>query len=287
MVRSHRIPFGLKDGQMVGVDAVLSGLACECVCPACHGRLQARKGEIRGHYFAHNQLSDCHSSLETSIHLMAKQIIEEEKRLMLPQLIVSESEMDPWGDRVSESEVVTKTKAQKLTSVTLEQQLTDIRPDVLGFYRGRKILIEICVTHPVEKEKKKKIRERKLSAVEIDLSNVSYSVSKDELRELVVNSVENKKWLSLPSVLEAKQRVRIKLEQKLSAQIREGKRIRKHREFQKRNEPPSIPARSPYRKRVKCESCSHQWRVYKRWVHDQWKYVDVKCPECGSAVSTK
>ena len=297
MVRSNKIPFGMKDGQMVGVDAVLSGLACECVCPACHGRLQARKGEIRVHYFAHDQLSDCTSSLETSIHRMAKQIIEEEKRLMLPQLIVAARGVDPRGFKVEETEVVTEAKRQILTKVVLEQGLTDIRPDIVGHHNGKQILIEVCVTHPVGKAKKKKIRDRNLAAIEIDLSGVNYSISESELRELVVNSVKNKKWLSLPSAKDAKQRVRFKLDQRLDVLTREHrKKLQTARSKKVFHEEPTkfVAEKSVLKEKVTlttseqhffCDTCTHLWMVERSKVHDQTKYV--KCPECGSAVSTK
>lgn len=51
---SNKIPFGLRDGRMVEVSEVESGLACRCVCPSCGQPLQARKGPIRTHYFAHD-----------------------------------------------------------------------------------------------------------------------------------------------------------------------------------------------------------------------------------------
>ena len=40
-------------GEVLSIDKVERGLACGCVCPACGTRLEARKGEIVRHHFAH------------------------------------------------------------------------------------------------------------------------------------------------------------------------------------------------------------------------------------------
>ena len=79
-----RIPFGLKNGQMVAVAEVPRGLACGCVCPVCNRVLQANKGKKNAHYFSHNPSEDavvCESGLETAIHMMAKQILFGEEEI--------------------------------------------------------------------------------------------------------------------------------------------------------------------------------------------------------------
>jgi hypothetical protein len=56
IVSNNKIPFGLKEGILVHVSDVASGLACGCVCPECNGKLQANKGKSgKGtHYFSHD-----------------------------------------------------------------------------------------------------------------------------------------------------------------------------------------------------------------------------------------
>lgn len=66
----NRIPFGLKNGILVGVSEVDSGLACDCICPSCHRKLQGKKVS---HYFSHDPSEDteiCKSAFETAIWLI-------------------------------------------------------------------------------------------------------------------------------------------------------------------------------------------------------------------------
>lgn len=167
----------------------------------------------------------------------------------------------------------------------------------MGHHNGKQILIEVRVTHPVGKAKKKKFRDRNLAAIEIDLSGVNYSISESGLRDLVVNSITNKKWLSLPSAKDAKQRIRFKLDQRLDVLTREHRKTLKTARSKKvfHEEPTKFVAeKRALKEKVAlttseqhflCDTCTHLWMVERSKVHDQTKYI--KCPECGSAVSTK
>jgi competence CoiA-like predicted nuclease len=48
-----KLPFGLRDGELVHISTVQSGLACKCSCAACDAILIARKGIKNAHHFAH------------------------------------------------------------------------------------------------------------------------------------------------------------------------------------------------------------------------------------------
>ena len=69
-------PFGIREGKLVTINDVQSGLSGECVCPQCKEPLIARKGFNKIHHFAHYKGSHCNGSLETSLHIKAKQIFE-------------------------------------------------------------------------------------------------------------------------------------------------------------------------------------------------------------------
>ena len=69
------VPYGDKKGRLLTVAEVDSGLACDCVCPACKGLLVARKGRVRRHHFAHFEADPCAYGKETAVHLMAKEIL--------------------------------------------------------------------------------------------------------------------------------------------------------------------------------------------------------------------
>lgn len=87
-MKTTAIPFGVKGSNIVSVDQVESGQACGWVCPECKGKLVARKGEKNIWHFAHYSLSECESALETSIHLMAKDILSKAQTVRIPSIEV-------------------------------------------------------------------------------------------------------------------------------------------------------------------------------------------------------
>lgn len=76
--------FGLKDKKIVSVNDVEQGLDCGCFCPHCNSRLVAKKGSIRQHHFAHYESDDCQHGPETALHRLAKQVIKEHKKVLMP-----------------------------------------------------------------------------------------------------------------------------------------------------------------------------------------------------------
>lgn len=80
----NQVRIGVRDGQCVGINEVERGRKCGCICAACGHQLVARQGEIRAWHFAHDVQSDCKSMGETHIHLAAKQILRDRKKIVLP-----------------------------------------------------------------------------------------------------------------------------------------------------------------------------------------------------------
>ena len=73
-----------QDGRLVHVDDVPSGLACDCTCPECGAQLIARKGEKRQNHFAHANGADCAGARMTALHMLAQQIIQDERKIRTP-----------------------------------------------------------------------------------------------------------------------------------------------------------------------------------------------------------
>ena len=80
-----RLYYGIKDGQIVSINDVNSGKTCGCVCPSCGEQLIAKKGKIMIHHFAHASTKDCEYGYETSLHLLAKDIIKNLNHFVLPK----------------------------------------------------------------------------------------------------------------------------------------------------------------------------------------------------------
>lgn len=210
----NKLPFGLKGNQLVDVSEVPQGLACDCVCPACHAPLQARKGEQTVHHFAHDpktRPADCQSGYETALHMMAKQIIEEHAQLILPELLLEEFMMNPNGGEMREQAFVTKEMDFTYDSVHKEQRLGSYQPDVIVSDGDQQLLVEVAVTHFVEQEKKQAIRKDKHMAIEIDLSDIGRFPDKQDLVDVVITATHNKRWLSHPDVPRIKGELRSKL----------------------------------------------------------------------------
>ena len=67
--------YATRDGSIVSIDDVKSGLKCGCTCPACGELLIAKKGQKMMHHFAHHSGHTCEYGYESSLHLAAKDIL--------------------------------------------------------------------------------------------------------------------------------------------------------------------------------------------------------------------
>lgn len=233
-----QLPFAIdKNGNLVGVDQVARGLACNCTCPSCGDRLIAAQGAVKAWYFAHHGDTDCAAGYESAMHLAVKEIVESEKALLLPGCnvlchpegercptipsqifhvgafrkarLVGRYEYLDWpvsrsiegspcsGGATSQSKLVT------FDQVILEQTEGDIRPDIIGIVGGRRLYIEVAVTHFVDKGKEIKIRARGVSTVEIAVTQVvGERWTMDKLRDVVLKQTENKIWIYNPRLEE-------------------------------------------------------------------------------------
>ena len=174
------------NGRMVHVDSVSQGLKCGCTCPCCHERLQARHGEIRAHGFAHHSdnrganLKICYMVI---MYKLAEQIIQQEKRIMVPSYygIFRERELEF-------AEVIVDSRYDR----------EDKQPDVIATtVDGEKYLIEFTFAYKVQH--KQKVDYENLNCVEIDLS----SQTLETLRDFLMQSVEDRKWLNNQTYFES------------------------------------------------------------------------------------
>ena len=91
MKSEPKLPYGILKGRLVSVKEVSSGLACGCVCPRCKQRLVAKKGEIKVHHFAHHNADPCDYAVEVAVHMLARQMLEEAKRIKLLRVVTNHS----------------------------------------------------------------------------------------------------------------------------------------------------------------------------------------------------
>jgi hypothetical protein len=208
MPSNLRIPFGLSlhDGFLYEPRSVPLGKACNCVCPACERPLYSKHcigGRIAPH-FQHAPGVECAQGYETALHLAAKQLIEQRRLLIFPELVAKAEVQDALGGRHTAKKQLIPEGIRFLEDVALEQKLGRMRPDLIVSAIGvGPVLIEIAVTHFVDEEKLQKIRDSQLPAIEIDISDLR-AASFDALTTVLFEVARYSSWLYHPQ-LEAAQ----------------------------------------------------------------------------------
>ena len=193
------LAYGLAaDGTLAHVAEVPRGLACGCRCPSCGGALVARRGEIRAAHFAHHAVGQCAGAWETTLHLLAKDVLSEARSVTLPEAF---AEFEGMREPVPGATVF------RYSSVREEVDLGSVRPDVIVNGGGRELLVEIAVTHFCDPAKIAKLRERDLPAIEIDLSAVPKLASRREHARFILTAAP-RIWLHNAKILAAEDRLR-------------------------------------------------------------------------------
>jgi hypothetical protein len=186
---SMKNPYGLLDGKLVVVDEVARGLDCRCFCPACGHPLEARKGGEKAHHFAHYEGADCGAGYQTALHLLAKEVIADERRLLLPELKVHPDQaLLKLGTFATPVIVVKPWVRVEIDSVRVEKALGGIVPDVLVEAKGRRLIVEIYVSHPVGPKKLAAIRDMNVAAVEFNFSTADRRIGRDEIRRALIET---------------------------------------------------------------------------------------------------
>lgn len=155
------LPFGLRAGRLYAVSEVYSGLACDCVCPACGGRLVAKKGTRNIPHFAHHRATDCPQATETALHLFAKHVIRQAGRVFVPNVILPHTGAVLRYRRMWPAQ-------------TVEEEVTrgSLRTDLLLRNGAQELAVEIRVHHGTPNFKVKHFVRQGLAALEIDVQRL-------------------------------------------------------------------------------------------------------------------
>lgn len=182
-----------RNNRIIHIDEIApaeNGLKCNCICPICKEPLKANTlGKIKRKHFSHNINSNCINHLETVIHKLAKQIIEDNKRIVIPKLTYN-------------NEILVKEENIDFEIIELEKYLAEysFKPDVIGttLYNNKRtnLIIEIAVTHKIDNVKLQKIKESNISTIEIYLDyREMLDKNLNEIKEIIINDTTNKKWI--------------------------------------------------------------------------------------------
>lgn len=172
-----------------------TGLKCNCICPACRTRLQAKLPRTDPDFtprFAHHGADTCLHAVETAVHLKAKEILASKKWMRLPSVYEGYQKFSStlYGEREVEFE-----------DVKIEYRLGRIIPDIVAYVidpesgQQKPLLIEIKVTHGIDDRKLESIRKDQLATVEVDLSKMRVVFDEEVLLEEVLASTKRKTWV--------------------------------------------------------------------------------------------
>ena len=172
-----------KSGFLTYIEDVANGLSCDCICPCCKEQLIAKNGgKYRKPHFAHSSGSNCQGYYETTLHLLAKEVIKTEKSLMLPVY----GKLEPRQIQFEEVEVEERNDSSSL------------QPDCVGVASdGLRLHIEIFVTHQIDDYKKSKIKEGNINCIEIKIPR-DFPLDKELLQAFIVDSTESREWINYP-----------------------------------------------------------------------------------------
>ena len=216
---------GLKDGELIHILDAVNGKKCDCICPACKKELVAHNGgsSNRLKTFHHFENKECKYGFQTAIHLAAKKVFELTKEITIPEVKI----FIPTGIELIDGQFISHgffreispCKKINIDRVILEKRLHKYIPDVVVFSldkntgKEKRLIVEIAVTHFVGRKKIKDIIDSDISAIEIDLSSVQNDFNFEELKRILVEETENKKWLyNKKSFEEAQKQLTIKVD---------------------------------------------------------------------------
>ena len=204
---NNNLEYGIREGRIVHISELKQterGGKCNCTCPECGEFLVAKLGEKRKWHFAHNPSSTCdvNKARETGLHLLAKEIIQENHNILVPGLEIKKEEIVP-NDAIAAVAAGVNIKLPNMSSclvdydsVEIEKPIKDIVADAVIVVQGITCIVEVAVTHFVDEDKRNKLKEIGLSAFEIDLSDLLKGTpTRDEIAKAVLSDESNRKWV--------------------------------------------------------------------------------------------
>jgi len=195
--------YAYKHGTLVHVSTVVSGLSCGCYCSKCNNPVIAKKGQIREHHFAHKSGTECAGAAETVLHLLSKEIFSELKSISIPAYDYKRTKSFPNRKSVVHEEKLANGGNVTIDAVEIEKHLGNFKPDIVIISNGKKLIVEIAVTHKVGKIKQRKLRKYNIPAIEIRIPEEYALKEKDELKYLIKNNTNIKYWLYHPKEKQA------------------------------------------------------------------------------------
>ena len=228
-----KLAYGKREGHIIHItelDRSEYGVNCNCICPKCEGILVAKLGNKKQWHFAHKNI-ECNiaEAQQRGLHLLAEEIIRENRSILVPELVISRQDVIPKdcnpyiADKVDIEMPNISSRIFEYTSAQIEKKIEDIVPDAVISTKNTRCIVEVAVTHYVDEDKKNKLKRIGISAFEIDLSELlKYSQTRETIAEAVLSDSTNRKWLFNPlreqKLTEAKDEFRKKYNEEVRKQ---------------------------------------------------------------------
>lgn len=178
-------------GEVMSIDKVARGLACGCVCPACGTRLEARKGEIVRHHFAHETNQECLYGAELAAYRALTEYIRKEMVFFLPDAVLR-------FESHKKAEIIRPGYLQKLTDVQLNYDKTTYPPELVcsAGTNQFQIILDFEYYYSIGDYPKlsQSARDHNRAMVIVDIDAIEALASDEDLAEIVYTGT-NKNWI--------------------------------------------------------------------------------------------
>jgi hypothetical protein len=198
MITGDCTGYGKRDGKLLFIADVTSGLACGCVCARCGKPLVAKKGSVRRHHFAHFEITNCQGAAESALHILAKELLAEMDSFTVPPYNFVRQRKTRIGVPVRHQAVVANGEQFPILKVRVEEHEGDFVPDIIIESGSKALILEVAVTHRVTPAKLRKIRRRNLPAIEIRLDARDSMLPREALKMKLQQDLASKVWLFHP-----------------------------------------------------------------------------------------
>ncbi len=229
-----------ENGDLIDVNhsSVKRGLNPNLKCPDsfCNAPVTARKGKEKQAHFAHKPKDGC-TGYESMLHLLAKEAVKKLKTFRLPNYTLYFYDLYPFfkteiesfeeklGFHIPEAVFLSYPFSHNLTDwekapievfsgctmklsqfkVFVEKPIKDMTPDLRFNLSNtdRNLHLEILVTHKIDEVKKKRLIERNLCFLELDLSDHfkdGKEITTKRVHEIFLKSEFRHNWIHFPKL---------------------------------------------------------------------------------------
>lgn len=194
-VNEKLLTYGLRENKLWHVLDVENGLACNCYCPnnECGVPLIAKNNEtnVKMPHFAHNSGADCVEAYESALHILAKEVFANSKKIRTPNFHYDYNLHNPDSFFQTGKEI-------EFEIVLIEETLAnnkcfEIVADAIGVLKNKQVIVEFANTSFIDDYKLEKLRKIDIPCIEVDISNIN--LDREEIRVFLLSESPSVYWV--------------------------------------------------------------------------------------------